>query len=62
MITGFWSCEGEERRRKEHSLIVRMRNEQAYALVFEGLGARMRHCDRVTVQARQRHCQQARHQ
>lgn len=47
MIPQLRLCQRQHRRREEHGLIVRMRDQQTYALVPEFGEARTRHGDGV---------------
>jgi hypothetical protein len=47
MVTQLWRCESQNSRRKEHSLVIGMRNEQTYSLILQSWGACLSHGHRV---------------
>ena len=53
MVASVGAGEGEDRGREEHSLVIRVRNEQTDALVLESWEARLDDVCGVDVQGRQ---------
>lgn len=53
MVSGLGTREGENRRRKEHCLVIGMRYQETYSLVLEGREAHREDARGVDVEARE---------